>query len=509
MLFNSYTFLFAFLPLTLLGFWILASRGNARGAMLWLLAMSLVFYGWWNPVYLILLVGSVVVNYWIGSVLADASRAGMPNRFVLFAGISLNLGLIGWFKYLGFFAGIADAVAGTGFGPVAVALPLAISFFTFQQIAYLVDCHKGIAGETDIFKYALFVTFFPQLIAGPIVHHSEVMGQYERAFAKKLSSLNVACGLTLIAVGLFKKVVIADHLAVYASPVFADADAGVAVGFARAWSGTLAYTLQIYFDFSGYSDMAVGLARLFGVRLPINFFSPYRATSIIDFWRRWHMTLSRFLRDYLYVPLGGSRRGVPRRYVNLMITMLLGGLWHGAGWTFVVWGGLHGIFLVINHGWRHVCGRLNWGGNGAVFQLLAWALTFLAVALAWVFFRADTFTGALAMLSGMAGVNDLLPSLGLIDAASVNTEAVNTMTGRRVWRWIAAGMLITLVMPNVYQLMRRYRPALGVPNRRYRLPGGLRLRWRPSTPWAVGSAVLALVAFLMLTQVSEFLYFRF
>jgi len=505
MLFNSYTFLFAFLPLTLAGFWLLARAANARGAMLWLLAMSLVFYGWWNPVYLILLIGSVVANFRMGMFLADATRAGMANRSMLYAGIGLNLGLIGWFKYLGFFAGIADAVAGTGFGPVQVALPLAISFFTFQQIAYLVDCHKGIAGEGDFFKYALFVTFFPQLIAGPIVHHSEVMGQYERAFAQKLSSVNAAVGLTLIAVGLFKKVVIADHLAAYATPVFADADAGAVVGFARAWSGTLSYTLQIYFDFSGYSDMAVGLARLFGVRLPVNFFSPYRSVSIIDFWRRWHMTLSRFLRDYLYVPLGGSRKGPPRRYMNLMITMLLGGLWHGAGWTFVVWGGLHGVFLIINHGWRRLCTGFGWQGSGAAYRIAGWALTFAAVTLAWVFFRADTFPGALAMLRGMAGLNDVLPSLGWTDGAVIADQEV----GRRTWRWIGAALVIALAMPNVYQLMRRYHPALGVPGKRYTLPGGMRPAWRMTAPWAIGSAMLALAAFLMLTQVSEFLYFRF
>jgi D-alanyl-lipoteichoic acid acyltransferase DltB (MBOAT superfamily) len=500
MLFNSYTFLFAFLPLTLLGFSVLASLGNGRGAMLWLLAMSLVFYGWWNPVYLALLIGSVIANHGLGLVLARATGTGMPSRSVLFAGIVLNLGLIGWFKYLGFFAGIADAVAGTGFGLVQVALPLAISFFTFQQIAYLVDCHKGVAGERDFFKYALFVTFFPQLIAGPIVHHAEVMGQYERAFSKRISSVNAAVGLTLIAVGLFKKVVIADHLALYATPVFNDADAGMVIGFARAWSGTLSYTLQIYFDFSGYSDMALGLARLFGVRLPINFFSPYRSTSIIDFWRRWHMTLSRFLRDYLYIPLGGSRQGPPRRYINLMITMLLGGLWHGAGWTFIVWGGLHGLFLIINHGWRHVRGHFGWRGEGPAYQAAAWVLTFAAVTLAWVFFRADTFSGALAMLTGMAGLNDLMPIAG---------QAVVEHTGHRVWRWVAAALAIAVAMPNIYQLMRRYRPALGQPDIGYKLPGGLRPVWRLSAPWAIGGAMLALVAFLMLTQVSEFLYFRF
>ncbi len=463
--------------------------------------MSLVFYGWCNPVYLLLLICSVVANFVIGAHLSKAASIGSPNKRVLWLGVAFNLGLIGWFKYLGFFAGIYAAISGADIDIVDVALPLAISFFTFQQIAYLVDCHRGQAGETDFFKYALFVTFFPQLIAGPIVHHSEVMQQYERAFAQNFRSINLVIGLTLIAAGLFKKVVIADNLAIYAAPVFADAEAGSVLGFARAWSGTLSYTLQIYFDFSGYSDMAVGLARLFGVKLPVNFFSPYRATSIIDFWRRWHMTLSRFLRDYLYVPLGGNRKGPARRHVNLLVTMLLGGLWHGAGWTFIVWGGLHGLYLVINHGWRHLCARRNWAGESVIAKSLGWLLTFGAVAVAWVFFRAETFEGATVMLTGMSGFNELAPALGLADAVMIDA----LQTHARAWRWIAAGVALAVLVPNIYQIMQAYSPALNVPEQ------GARswLRWRPTLPWACGAGALALIAFLMLTQVSEFLYFRF
>lgn len=501
MLFNSYIFLFAFLPLTFVGFVILSRMGQARWVVPWLLAMSLVFYGWWQPVYLALLLSSVVANFLIGASIARGANAGRPQTALLVLGIAGNLGLIGWFKYLGFFAGISDALLGTGFGFVDVALPLAISFFTFQQIAYLVDCHRGLAGEPSILKYGLFVTFFPQLIAGPIVHHSEVMRQYESAFSRGPSTLNIAIGITLIAVGLFKKVVIADNLAVYATPVFADADAGGTIGFARAWAGTLAYTLQIYFDFSGYSDMAVGLARLFGIRLPINFFSPYRATSIIEFWRRWHITLSRFLRDYLYIPLGGSRYGSFRRYSNLMITMLLGGLWHGAGWTFVVWGGLHGIFLIINHGWQYLTRGQEWLRTNIVVRLAAWSLTILSVSVAWVFFRADTFDGALAVVYGLAGINDLLPSIGLMGGDVYADSGI----GKRVWRWIALASVIAVLCPNVYQIMRRYRPGLGVPDRSTRIP----LRWRPTAIWAGVTGVVLLASLVLLTQVSEFLYFRF
>lgn len=501
MLFNSYIFLFAFLPLTLVGFAVLSRLGHSKWVIPWLLVMSLVFYGWWQPIYLALLLASVIANFLIGGSIAHGASIGRPRAGKLFLGIAGNLALIGWFKYLGFFAGIADALMGTGFGFVDVALPLAISFFTFQQIAYLVDCHRGLAGEPNILKYSLFVTFFPQLIAGPIVHHSEVMRQYETVFLRGPTALNLAIGVTLIAVGLFKKVVIADNLALYATPVFADADAGNAIGFARAWAGTLAYTLQIYFDFSGYSDMAVGLARLFGIRLPINFFSPYKATSIIEFWRRWHITLSRFLRDYLYIPLGGSRNGSFRRYANLIITMLLGGLWHGASWSFVVWGGLHSIFLIINHAWQFATRDYKWLRSNSGVQIVSWTMTILAVSFAWVFFRADTFGGAMAIVHGLLGMNDILPSIGLLSGEVY----VDAGTGKRVWRWLLIAGVIAVLCPNIYQIMRRYRPALNQPNHKIRLP----LRWRPTMFWAVITGLILVASLVLLTQVSEFLYFRF
>ena len=358
MLFNSYTFLLAFLPVALVGFALLRRHGMARASIAWLVLASFVFYGWWNPVYVALLALTIIVNF--------SRRNARQSKPLLYLGVAFNLGLLGYYKYLGFFASIADAVAGTGFGAIQVALPLAISFFTFQQIAYLVDAERGLAAEPDFLNYCLFVTFFPQLIAGPIVHHGEMMGQFRETAKRRLKDIDIAVGLTLLAAGLFKKVVVADNLAYYASPVFHAADAGQALGFARAWAGTLAYSLQIYFDFSGYSDMAVGMARLFGIRLPVNFFSPYRAGNIIEFWRRWHMTLSRFLRDYLYLSLGGNRKGPARRYLNLLATMVLGGLWHGAGWTFVAWGLLHGLYLAANHLWRAAFPKLGAGNAGYI-----------------------------------------------------------------------------------------------------------------------------------------------
>ena len=346
MLFNSYEFIFVFLPLTLAGFFALARRGGGRAAMAWLVVASLAFYGWWNPAYVPLLLGSVLANYGLGRYLARCSRtggqsAGRPGgRAVLILGIAGNLVLLGYYKYAGFLAGTAGALTGADLGLDGIVLPLAISFFTFQQIAFLVDAYRGEAAEPGLLRYGLFICFFPQLIAGPIVHHREMLPQFGRARTFQFNPANAAVGVTVFSIGLVKKAVLADGIGAHARPVFDAAAAGAAPDLLTAWSGALAYTFQLYFDFSGYTDMAIGAALLFNIRLPPNFDAPYKATSIIDFWRRWHMTLSRFLRDYIYIPLGGNRHGEPRRYANLMTTMLLGGLWHGAGWTFILWGGL-------------------------------------------------------------------------------------------------------------------------------------------------------------------------
>jgi alginate O-acetyltransferase complex protein AlgI len=307
MLFNSYVFLFAFLPVCLVGFHLLARHIGLRASLGWLVACSLFFYGWWNPAYLVLMVGSIIFNFAVDTRLArNAGRPG--NKALLLAGIGANLALIGYYKYASFFAANLNVAAGTGFEVGDINLPLAISFFTFQQITFLVDSHAGRTKECDWLRYCLFVTFFPQLIAGLIVHHSEMMPQFARKALASPKSINLAVGLTIFTFGLFKKAVLADGIAPYSDSIFLAAEQGAELDLIAARGGALAYTSQLYFDFSGYSDMAIGIARMFGIRLPVNFNSPYKAANIIDFWRRWHMTLSRFLRDYVYISLGGSQR---------------------------------------------------------------------------------------------------------------------------------------------------------------------------------------------------------
>ncbi len=348
--FSSYVFIFLFAPLAIGLFFLIAHRSR-RLAAGWLLLASLFFYGWWNPVYVPLLLLSITFNYVIGAALANSGR-----RALLAFGIAANLALLGYYKYAGLFAGTLDDAFGAGFGDLDIVLPLGISFFTFTQIAFLVDARRGGARAYDPVHYGLFVTYFPHLIAGPLYHHKEIVPQFARAEFYKPALDNMAVGASIFAIGLFKKLVLADSIGLFATEIFESAAGGPEPALLEAWGGALAFGLQIYFDFSGYSDMAIGVSRMLGVRLPINFHSPYKAASIIDFWRRWHMTLSRFLRHYLYIPLGGNRKGGARRYANLMIVMLLGGLWHGAGWTFALWGGLHGLYLMVNHGWRAVMG---------------------------------------------------------------------------------------------------------------------------------------------------------
>ncbi|MDH3912603.1 MAG: MBOAT family protein [Rhodospirillales bacterium] len=481
----------------------------------WLVAASLFFYGWWNPVYVPLLLGSVLFNYGVGLLLGNAPTAG-PRRLLLAVGVAGNLGLLGYFKYANFFVDNVAQFADIGWSPGEIILPLAISFFTFQQIAYLVDASRGQAREYDFLNYCLFVTFFPQLIAGPIVHHKEMMPQFGTGVMGRLSAENLAIGLTIFAIGLFKKVMLADTLALYATPVFDIADAGKQVGFLAAWQGVLAYTGQIYFDFSGYSDMAIGLGRMFGIRLPLNFNSPYKSTSIIEFWRRWHMTLSRFLRDYLYIPLGGGRSGPPRRYVNLMIVMLLGGLWHGAGWTFVIWGGLHGSYLLVNHLWRSMHRRMS--GSPAAPDAVATALsrwfTLLAIMVAWVFFRATNLEGASIMLAGMAGMNGIELPGHVVDL--LGAPAIEQMLRPDLAELVSAEgfalslglLLFALAAPNTQQFMRRYRPAFELSRHADSQPFS-GMAWRPSRTYATFVALIALTSLLNLSRISEFLYFQF
>jgi D-alanyl-lipoteichoic acid acyltransferase DltB (MBOAT superfamily) len=528
MLFNSYAFIFGFLPVTFAGmFWL--ARHSHRLAALWLGIASLVFYAAWDPRFVTLLLGSIAFNYsagyWIGMRLS-AGRG--RERAPLVVAIVANLALLGYFKYANFFLASAGHLLGWRLPALDIVLPLGISFFTFTQIAFLVDVHRGLAREYNFVHYLLFVTYFPHLIAGPVLHHKQMMPQFASPKSYRVSPEHLAVGFSIFVLGLAKKVLLADSLAAYATPIFATARDGQAVMLFEAWIGALAYTLQLYFDFSGYSDMAVGLSLLFNVRLPLNFDSPYRATSIIDFWRRWHMTLSTFLRDYLYIPLGGNRKGTVRRYANLMATMLLGGLWHGAGWTFILWGGLHGVYLAVNNLWRALKGRLGWGEDGALSRLAGGALTFLAVVVAWVFFRAESFAAARTILAGMAGRSGvalpgsleqpLRPLLALFPGVPVRYMGVlaGTKFVTAVLE-IAAGLAIVWLLPNTRQVFLRYRPTWedyartaksGHPGTGAPPPA---FRWRPATVPAVLVGVLFFVCLLTLvsTKTSEFLYFQF
>src|ERR1700686_2813498 len=500
MLFSSYTFLFQFLPATVLAF-AAARRHSPRAAIMVLAAASLFFYGAWRPVYLLLLIASVAGNFSLGLLMEDPLR----RRAIGLFGVALNLALLCYFKYTNFIFDSINALTGAPLPFVNIVLPLGISFFTFQQIAYLVDVMRGARVERDIVSYTLFVSFFPHLIAGPLVHHAEMIPQFKRGRTGRSAVLG-ARGLAIFAAGLFKKVVIADNLAQFVSPVFAHLDAGGGVTTPWAWLATLAYSLQIYFDFSGYSDMAVGLALLFGIRLPVNFRSPYQATSIIEFWRRWHITLWSFLRDYLYIPLGGNRLGEQRRYVNLLVTMLLGGLWHGAGWNFLVWGGLHGIYLSINHLWR------GWRGDevrasaiGPAAKGFGWAVTFFAVIIAWVFFRARTMAGAWQMLGGLFGFeagSSAYTSTGilrLMDLPVLVGEQRLLLIGGGA---VAVALALALCLPNVPQLFgyREYRRA---PEK------ASLLRWRPNAAGALVTAGALAISLFGMWQRLEFLYFQF
>lgn len=502
MLFNSYSFIFLYLPIVFAGMFLIGRRSH-RLAALWLGMASLAFYAMWDARFVLLLLASIAFNYgagcWIG--LRRASGAAGQAKASLMIAIAINLFLLGYFKYANFFIASVSQLLGKHYPALDIILPLGISFFTFTQIAFLVDVHRGITREYDFIHYLLFVTYFPHLIAGPVLHHKQMMPQFSNPATYRIHAEHVVVGLTVFVLGLAKKVLVADNLAEYATPAFNAVRDGQLLTLLEAWIGALAYTLQIYFDFSGYSDMAIGLSLMFNIRLPMNFDSPYKATSIIDFWRRWHITLSHFLRDYLYIPLGGNRHGAARRYLNLMLTMLLGGLWHGAGWTFIVWGGLHGFYLTLNHAWRALKARAGWHDSGRIAQLGCAAITFLAVVAAWVFFRADSVAAASSMLSSMAGMHRFRP-----EAWVPSREALKV---------IAPFLLLAWVCPNVRQIVARYKPTwedmAGI-KPPAPLPDGrlaALLRWQPAPAIAIGMGLLFIWCLDSLTKVSEFLYFRF
>jgi alginate O-acetyltransferase complex protein AlgI len=474
MLFNSYEFIFLFLPLTFFIYFYLNHKRLTQASKAFLLFSSLLFYSWWNLLYLPIIITSMLFNYVIGNALIqtiDTNKNRFSKKSILTFGISTNIALLGYFKYSNFFIQNLNSISNQNFELLDLSLPLAISFFTFQQIAYLVDSYRQETKEYDFLNYAVFVTFFPQLIAGPIVHHSEMMPQFAKLKNRVVNYKNITLGLFIFSIGLFKKVVIADTFSIWATKGF---DNDIALNFLESWATSLSYTFQLYFDFSGYTDMAIGLALLFNIRLPINFNSPYKASSIQDFWRRWHITLSRFLRDYVYIPLGGSRKGSLHTSVNLMATFLLGGIWHGAGWTFIFWGFLHGAALIVHRVWSLF--------NIKIWMPLSWFITFNFINATWVFFRAKEFDDAIRILKGMFSINEIkILSLTQLSLTHIDD-------GLKVFKWLLAAFIVTIFLKNSSELLQKFSPNL------------LTLLF---------SGALFLTSVLSFNKISQFLYFNF
>jgi D-alanyl-lipoteichoic acid acyltransferase DltB (MBOAT superfamily) len=454
-------------------------------AKAFLVLSSLFFYAWWNVNYLPLILVSMLVNYSLGRELAshDDTKRSYSATLLLWIGIVFNLGLLAYFKYMDFFIQNLNRVIHSDISLWHMALPLAISFYTFQQIAYLVDSYRKETKEYDFLNYAVFVTFFPQLIAGPIVHHAEMMPQFDIARNKIKNYYHIALGLFIFSMGLFKKVVIADTFAIWATQGF---DVAQHLNMLEAWITSLSYTFQLYFDFSGYTDMAIGIALLFNIKLPMNFFSPYKATSIQAFWRRWHITLSRFLKEYLYIPLGGNRKGEIRTYTNLFTTFLLGGIWHGAGWTFVIWGALHGFALVIHRAWQKVGFKMP--------SILGWFITFNFINIAWVFFRALNFESAIKVLKAMFLGDIKLPALWVEYIPSLKELGFQVghwskLYGQEVYLglWFIAVFIVVLALPNSMQLKKKFKPNF----------------------FFMMLTILFSMTIFMLYRKSEFIYFNF
>jgi alginate O-acetyltransferase complex protein AlgI len=496
MLFNSPIFLFAFLPISVFGYYLVARLWGGVAARVWLVGCSLFFYAWAVPQYAALLIGSILFNFVAGRVI---ERAETRRKTLLTVGIAANLLTIGYFKYANFFVQTVSQSFGLNAPILHIILPLAISFFTFQQIAYLVNAYRRNSTNPNLLDYACFITFFPHLIAGPIVQHSDILPQFRDEKIYRLDLGRLASGLTIFLLGLAKKVILADEFGNYANIAFDGVTRGAHLSLYEAWGGALAYTFQLYFDFSGYSDMAIGLGLMFGIIMPMNFNSPYKSLSIIEFWRRWHMTLSRFLREFIYIPLGGNRKGDLRRHLNLFLTMLIGGLWHGASWTFVVWGGFHGAMLVVNHGWNSLMTRLGRpeGSKPIGLGIPALILTFVCVVIGWVMFRAPSWEVATAVYQGMLGLNgavlptdlvDKAPFLSLLGEAGKLTH-FNDGTNIGFLRMVimlGIGLGVCMLATNIPQLSQR-------------------ARW-----WLVVlTFALVLQKVLFSGQISHFIYFQF
>ena len=462
MLFNSYEFLLFYLPVVFIVYFIIAKK-SWQSSMYWIVVASLAFYGYWDIRYVPLLMASICFNYFMGLQIAKSEK----KKPWLITGLLIDFLLLGYFKYTAFFfENINYAMQSELFDIPKIILPLGISFFTFTQSAYLIDSYRGEIKELSFIGYCEFVTIFPHLIAGPIINHRVMIPQFLNPENYKINYDNVAKGLAIFLMGLTKKVAIADGLAPWVNDYFSRPDSLTTI---EAWFAAVGYTLQLYFDFSAYSEMAIGLGLMFNLKFPMNFNSPYKSKNIIDFWRRWHMTLGTWVKNYLYIPLGGNRNGVACKLRNLLASMLLIGLWHGAGWTFVAWGGTHGIFLLVNHLWREF--------KFSMPKVLSWPLTFLAVTCAWVLFRANTFVGAASILHAMFTLDGW-----------TNSDVLHGPNGVRT-RFILILLLIVMIMPNPLEIAERH--------------------FKPNLLWLLICVLLGCVSLYFFSHVSDFLYFQF
>lgn len=543
MLFNSTEFIFGFLPITLAGFYLL-NIASRPWALRWLILASLGFYAWWRPFNVLIIAPSILINLFAARILlrlGENDERRRLSRAVLVLGIAFNVTFLGYFKYTDFVFGALNDALGANLILMHIILPLGISFITFQKIAFLVDVYSGRVKSFTVQDYCLFVLFFPQLIAGPIVHYREVMPQFH-AVSRRFDIQNLAVGATLFFFGLFKKAVLADNIASLVTPIYDKAAAGDSISLLLSWMAVIGFTLQLYFDFSGYTDMALGLARFFGVRLPPNFNSPLKASSIIDFWLRWHMTLTRFLTAYIYNPLTlyltrrraakglpgfGGRNTTLVAFLQLLafpalLTFFISGLWHGAGYLFVLWGLLHGVYLTINHGWRLIAPRF-WPDRRQYVRFMkpvGGVLTFLCVVAAMALFRSPNVGAAVTVLKGMVGLNGFAlpasiyehvgPLAGLLKVVGATSEAWNARDFMLLFAWIVGTLIIALTFPNTLQILARYEPALGVKPQPAK--GGAvdrAIEWTPSLGWAIGVSIIAVFGVYSLGGPSEFLYWQF
>jgi D-alanyl-lipoteichoic acid acyltransferase DltB (MBOAT superfamily) len=511
MLFNSLPFLFAFLPAVLMGFHLLGRLGK-NAAIGWLAAASLVFYAYWNKDLLLLLLGSIVLNFLCGQMIARLTNRAEWQRAVLWVGIAGNLALLCYYKYWFPLLNSLGSLTHPQHYFGNVILPLGISFFTLTQIGYLVDLQQGQASVLNLLDHLFFVSFFPHLIAGPILHHREFMPQVTKTRIYRLAWNDVAVGSTWFVIGLFKKVVIADQIASHADLLFATPEGQPLL---KVWCGVLSYAVQLYFDFSGYSDMAIGLARIFSLRFPLNFNSPYKAKSIIEFWQRWHMTLTNYLMLYIYNPLAlainrsrlAAGRPIGRKAVlsaegflriigvPTLVTMVIAGIWHGAGRQFLAFGMLHGIFICINHAWRTFAPKWSaflgsnlFGRTGSVL------VTFLAVVSAQIFFRADSIEGAFAIVRGAVGANGVGPI---------------PHSGPNLFPWLALAFLFTVIwlFPNTQEILGQFSAGPGLETTQF--PSMRFLQWQPTWSWSLLIGAAYFVSFVLMKTASRFLYFQF